>query len=97
MLDAFFEWGQRRAACPERNGVKAMIKMNQPCDNRSARMDFDTSFAVAEIIFWESEDYFAQIISIQNEESLYSLSGTMTPEQQFDSIFEKFFEVLETR
>jgi hypothetical protein len=94
MFDIFCEWAQRVVNKPWRSHVDVSFEVGEPCDNRSARLEIDTLSSVAEIVFWLSGDYVAEIIDIETEQTLYRASGVYMPDQRFEEVFAYFFEKL---
>jgi hypothetical protein len=94
MLDIFCEWAQGISSNFIRSDTEVNFELGELCDNRSARLNIDTSTSVAEIVFWESGDYVAEIIDIESEKTLYSTSGVFSSGQRLEKIFSGFFENL---
>jgi hypothetical protein len=84
MFDIFCEWAQ---STPWGSDVDARFSVGEPCDNRSARLEIETDDSVAEIVVWTSGDYVAEIIDIGTEQSLYRISGVLSPDQRLDEVF----------
>lgn len=94
MFENFCNWGQQIARYPKHIHGSVEFKINEPCDNRSARLDMTTQNAVAEIVVWSSGDYFAEIIDVATEKTRYQISGVIAPGQQIETLFEDFFDDL---
>jgi hypothetical protein len=91
MIDIFCEWAQ---SAPWGSGVDVRFEVNEPCDNRSARIEIDTHDSISEIVVWTSGDYFAEIIDIGTGQTLYRTSGVLMPGQRFEEVFGQFFGTL---
>ena len=94
MLNKFIEWANKFAAESSERGVVAKITESEMSDNPSARLDIDTPTKVARITFWESGDYFAEILNNKTGQSMFLSRGSFDINLDFSNEFVGFFERL---
>jgi hypothetical protein len=95
MMNEFVSWANSVASLGEdKKALSLKITASPVSDNPSARLDVETSDAIARITCWDSGDYYAEIISISSEKYLYQLNGNLTADKSISDEFQDFFEHL---
>ena len=95
MLERFFAWANRVAGERVGKDFSAQVFESKMSDNPSARLDIDTSTAVARATFWSSGEYDAEVISVETGLTIFSAHGNVQNESQFSDAFADFFRSLE--
>lgn len=94
MLRHFCDWAGSIVGALSKIGATVNVTVGEASDNPSARLDVDTSCAIARITCWESGDYDAEIIDIKSEQYLYTDRGRLTIQTSLSDQFQRFFEIL---
>ena len=94
MLNKFIEWANKFAAESSGRCFVAQITESEMSNNPSARLDIDTPTKVARITFWESGDYFAEILNNKTGQSMFLSHGSFDINLDFSNEFVGFFEGL---
>ena len=55
--------------------VSFALRLNDPCENRSAHLDIETPESLGRQMIWETGEYFAEILDISSQRSSYLRSG----------------------
>ena len=77
MLSIFIEWAKQIAEAIHTENVKTLLTEGDKTDNPSARLDIDTPMAVARITCWESSNYYAEILDLATEKTVFSNHGNL--------------------
>jgi hypothetical protein len=94
MLTSFVGWASQLQPEQITKGAQLRIIESEDSDNPSARLDIDTPTAVARITFWESGNYFAEVIDLNSENIQYSNHGHLSDSRLFDVSFASFLKIL---
>jgi hypothetical protein len=94
MLNKFIDWATKIANKSAGKDAVAWVTESEISSNPSARLDIDTSAAVARITCWESGDYDAEIIHLESGRTIFSIHGNLQPELDFSGTFADFFKSL---
>lgn len=72
MLNSFLAWAQRVQRRRGSNITEAAVTEGASSANPSVRLDIDTLTAVGRITCWENGDYYAEVIDVKTEQTVYS-------------------------
>jgi hypothetical protein len=94
MLNDFVRWAH--FITTNRTGpiVQAKVTVSPESSNKSARLDIDTSDAIARITCWENGYYIAEIIDIETEKQTYVYHGILQDSLPLSQQFRQFFDAL---
>lgn len=91
----FCQWARDVAYKCHSLGIIADFEIGQICDNQSARLEIETRVFLAEIVFWQSCDYFSEIIDIKIGQTIYRISNKFLLGQEFGKAFAAFLKKIE--
>ncbi|GAA4347543.1 hypothetical protein GCM10023165_32490 [Variovorax defluvii] len=94
MLDTFITWAQRVQSHTAGPSLKIQLTGNEEPENPSARLDFDSPFAIARITFWNSGDYDAEVSARETGRTIYSGFGLIDEGRDLSHLFAPVFRAL---
>jgi len=77
VLEEFIEWAKSVTKDQMPDLLKTEITIGNESDNRGARLDIDTSSAIARITCWQSGDYEAEILDFESGLQTYAQRGQL--------------------
>jgi hypothetical protein len=90
MLDDFLTWAQSLRQDSALTNATLEVALNAPCDNRSARLDIETSARLGRITLWQSREFFAEVLDIASEETVFQQYGVVEHPHDFHATFSGF-------
>lgn len=93
MLNNFSAWVES-IVFEDRTFVEVIF--SPKCDNPSVRLVIDIVELVAEIVVWESGDYFAEVIDAAGQQTHFQETGVLVNSCDFNKIFAPFFSAIAT-
>jgi len=90
VLSEFVSWAKEFGAASHQEAARVTVTIGEASSNPSARMDIDTADKIGRVTFWQSGDFYAEILACDSGEMLYSNHGVSVPEKPFAECFQPF-------
>jgi hypothetical protein len=96
MLNLFVDWFTKVEKNKPAYLDKWTLTLGGDSDNPGGYIDIDTKNAIARITFWQSGNFYAEIISIATESTVYQNHDRLQSNDVLEEKLELFFKKLTT-